>query len=166
MASTVLLDEMPAGAYAVPAAAGSATLQVTDAMLSTVVFFLALLQQHELDRSIYYVPLIAGIFLAIVVCQAVQEWMRAAAARETFHKHTLATVLSKIAMLVVAYLMGLLTRSVSAGITSGPARGHFTAQSLLPAVVVVVLLVVRIYHADSISRHRVDIVSALPPAAT
>jgi len=164
--AAALLDDVPVGAYAVPAAAGSATLQITDTLLSTVVFFLALLQQQELDRSIYYVPLIAAIFLAIVVCQAVQEWMRVTAERETYHRHTLATVISKLAMLVVAYLMGLLTRSVSTNITSGPALGHFNAASLLPAVIVVVLLVARIYHMDSISRHRVDIVRWLPAMAT
>jgi len=164
--STALLDDVPAGAYAVPTAAGSATLQITDTLLSTVVFFLALMQQVELDRSIYYVPLIAAIFLAIVVCQAVQEWMRATAEHETYHRHTLATVISKLAMLMVAYLMGLLTRSVSGNITNGPALGHFTAASLLPTVVVIVLIVVRIYHVDSISRHRVDIVRWLPAMTT
>lgn len=157
-----LLDELPSAGYAMPSAAGSATLQVTDGLLSTVVFFLALLQQQELDRSIYYVPLIAAIFLAIVTLQAAQEWLRAAAARETYHRHGLATVLAKLAMLVTAYLMGLLTRSVSTSITSGPARGHFDALAILTAFVVLVLLVVRIYHMDFISRHRLDITRWLP----
>jgi len=157
-----LLDELPSGAYSVPSAAGSTTLQVSDQLLTTIVFLFALSQQQDLDRSIYYVPLLAAISLAIISLNAMQEWIRITSSRETYHRHHLTTVLSKLAMLAIAYLAGLFTRSIAAIMTSGPGLGHFALESLVPAIVVLVLLVVVIYHMYALTTHRVDIVRWLP----
>jgi len=161
-----LLDELPTGSYALPAAAGSATLQVVDGLLSTVVFFLALQQQQELDRSAYYVPLIAAICIMIMTLQAAQEWLRAAAARETYHRLGLATVISKLCMLAMAYLMGMLSRSLSTSMTNGPGHSHFTLDSMLPAIIVIVLFMIRVHHTMLIMSHRLDITRWLPSLGT
>lgn len=161
-----LLDELPTGSYALPAAAGSATLQVVDNLFATVVFFLALLQQQELDRSAYYVPLIAAICIMIMTLQAAQEWLRVAASRETYHRIGLAIVISKLCMLGMSYLMGILSRSLANNMTNGPAHSSFNIEAMLPAFIVIVLFVIRIHHTVLILSHRLDITRWLPALAT
>lgn len=159
-----LLDDLPSGSYGMQSAAGSATLQVVDNLLSTVAFFLALVQQQQLDRSIYYVPLVAGILFAITLLAGMQEYMQDAAARDTYHRHGLATMLSKLVTLVMAYLLGILARSLAACVTNGPARDGFDITLIVVAFIVLVLFLVRIYHVTFIVRHRIDIIRWLPVA--
>lgn len=146
---------------AVPAVVGSLFLQLSDVILGTVVFFFAVQQQNELDKSAHYAAIMAAIVLAVIIFQAMQERVRSTVALRNYRRHALGRVVGKLLFLVIAYLTGLLSRTLSNSFTSGPRRGHFDMLSLVMPVVAIVLFVARIYHMSMISSHRAEITAAL-----
>ena len=155
------VDDEADASYAPPAVVGGMFIQLTDAILYTVVFFLAIQWQNELDKSSHYLALLGALILCVIVFQAMLEWLRATTSSRSHRRHTLGVVLAKLILLVITFLTGLLARTLSTSFTSGPQHGHFDFVSLITPFVVIVLLVICLYHLAMLSAHRPEIDVAL-----
>jgi hypothetical protein len=151
-------------AYGAPVVVASTVIQLFDNIMYVVVFVFGVLQQSELDKSAHYMALLAALVLCVLLFQAAQERLRALASDASYRKHAFGLVLSKLLMLAISYLTGLLARTLSSGFTNGPQHGHFDLLALALPIVLVVLIVVRMYHFQMSSAHRPDIATALARA--
>lgn len=151
--------------YAPPAVVGGMFIQMTDAILYMVVFFLAAQWQTELDRSQRYLALLGALVFAVIIFQAMLERLRAVAGKGSHRRYSLGVVLAKLILLVIAFLTGLLARTLTNAFISGPTHGHFDFYALAIPFTVIVLFVVLLHHFSVWSAHRADIDAALRTAS-
>lgn len=116
---------------AVPVVMTSMSFELSDAIVSTMVFFLAAQQRSELAFSPHYLAIVFLLLALLLLFNVIKRRLNELSARRNYTKHSLARFLIRLVMYAAAYVGGAFTGTLSDAFLSGPAVGVFSLWALL-----------------------------------
>jgi hypothetical protein len=142
---------------AVPTVFGSTFLQLGDLVFGTIIFFLAVQQQNEVDKSAHRLAVVALLLAGTILLTLMQERIKSLASTTSYRRVWLAQVLCKVLWYALSFLSGLFARIISDQVTNGPMRGHLNVFRLVVPAMDVVAIIVFMFSITMLTSHRSDI---------
>lgn len=152
------------GPETVLGALGTTVMQVYDSIFGLLVFVVGYSVEGVFDRSMHKLAVLAMLAGVTLLLTLTSERMRITASTPKFRRTTLAQVIMKLLLMLLAFVAGVLGRILADQALAGPSRGSLTVLRMVTPAVSIVLLVWLYYTMVMLTSVRAEQLAALRPS--